>query len=878
MKKTFQYTVYGLVSIFLMIACNKEITEDLLIFFKVEFSETNFEAFINTEEETKFSIVGVDDVSAGDYQIKYDVTEGAGSYFLNDVEIPGNQFIDLPNGPDFTLEFVGTTVGTSRVLITLRDQQEREEAFELTYNVNDTDFTFDVTPSSEMTFVTGEIDLNLSIEEISTATYEIGYTFVTPTDTDAAGTGTISVNGTALEPDTLRSINVGESLWKFEGLTVGTVDVEFTVTSSLGISKTELLSIAIGETPDFTFSATIVDSTNPTLTTNSGAAINFNITETVGMSSYVMNYSSSNTGNLVYGGDTFAPGDDIPVQVGESIGTYVGTVAGEHMIEFRVANANTVAISREASITLNYTDPDGTPPVIELVGDAEITINVGDVFNDPGATATDDIDGDISANITVAGSVNVNVPGTYTLVYSVQDSSGNTATVERVVIVVDNISPVITILGDNPLIIRQGDAFNDPGATATDNIDGDITSEIQVTGTVNANVVGTYQLTYTVSDAAGNQDSAVRTVNVVSDDPPVITIVGDNPLEISFGATFTDPGATATDDIDGDITDQIQVTGSVDVNTIGSYTLVYSVTDSSNNTVEVTRTVNVIDNTSPVIELVGSNPFNVNISTAFNDPGATATDNVDGDLTADITVSGSVDVDTPGDYVLTYSVTDSSNNTATTTRTVRVIDNIAPVITLNGASTITVQQGGSYTDPGATASDNVDGDITTSIQTTGNVNLNVPGTYTIAYNVQDAAGNNAVEVVRTVIVESNINFNRATGILTAPAGSSVEVTMNSGGDTSGNANIQAFDQNNNNLGVGITCWGLGPGELCLIDDGDGDTASTSFNFTMPADGMARFTGSHDPAAGSSGSGTSFSISVAGEVFNGTMSASNGIPQ
>ncbi|WP_299895889.1 DUF5011 domain-containing protein [uncultured Aquimarina sp.] len=879
MKKTFQYTITTLVFIFVLFACNKEITEDLLVFFKVEFNETTFDAFVNTEEETTFTIVGIDNIAAGDYQIKYDVTEGSGSYFLNDTEISENEFVDLPAGPEFTIEYVGTLVGVNKVTVTLRDAQEREEEFVLTYNVNDTDFTFDVAPSSETTYVSGEIDLDLSIAEISSATYEIAYTFISPSDITTEGAGTISVDDTDLEPDTSRAISVGDSRWQFTGVALGTVDVEFTVTSSLGVSKSQLLNIVVGETPDFTFTATLVDSTNPIFTTNSGAAINFNITETAGTSSYVMNYSSSNTGNLVYNGETFEPGDNISIQVGESIGTYVGTLEGEHILDFQVDNSNTVTVSREASLTLTYRDPDGTPPTIELVGAAEITINIGEAFVDPGATASDDIDGDLTANITVAGSVDVNVPGTYTLVYSVQDSSGNTSTVDRIVNVIDNIDPVITLLGDNPLTALQGETFNDPGATATDNVDGDISSQIQVTGMVNTNVTGAYELTYTVSDTAGNQVSATRTVNVISDNPPVITLVGSNPLEVSFGATFLDPGATATDDLDGDLTDQIQVSGAVDVTILGSYTLVYSVTDSSGNNVEVTRTVNVIDNTSPVITLEGANPFIVNVGNTFTDPGANANDNVDGNITANITVSGSVDVNTPGDYVLTYSVTDSSNNTATITRTVRVIDNVAPVITLVGASTITVQQGGSFTDPGATASDNVDGNITASIQTTGNVNVNLPGSYTIRYNVQDAAGNSATEVTRTVIVESNINFNISTGVLTAPSGAAVELTMVSGGDSSGTANIRATSSGGANLGIAITCWGLGPGEQCLDADGDGEDDTSNFTFTMPSDGIANFTGSHDPDISSSGSGTSFTIRVNGNsIFSGNMSSGNGIPQ
>ncbi len=80
----------------------------------------------------------------------------------------------------------------------------------------------------------------------------------------------------------------------------------------------------------------------------------------------------------------------------------------------------------------------------------------------------------------------------------------------------DNTAPVITLAGDNPVTVYQGSDFTDPGATAEDNVDGDITSEIVVTGYVDTNTIDTYELVYTVSDAAGNQATETRTVNVIA--------------------------------------------------------------------------------------------------------------------------------------------------------------------------------------------------------------------------------------------------------------------------------------------------------------------------------------------------------------------------
>ena len=87
-----------------------------------------------------------------------------------------------------------------------------------------------------------------------------------------------------------------------------------------------------------------------------------------------------------------------------------------------------------------------------------------------------------------------------------------------------------------------------------------------------------------------------------------------------------------------------------------------------------------------------------------------------------------------------------------------VLDNSPPVITLVGGSPITIVQtnDNSYVDLGATATDDIDGNINQDVEVSGDVvNKNVPGTYTIRYNVSDSAGNAAAEVTRTVIIISN---------------------------------------------------------------------------------------------------------------------------
>ncbi len=101
------------------------------------------------------------------------------------------------------------------------------------------------------------------------------------------------------------------------------------------------------------------------------------------------------------------------------------------------------------------------------------------------------------------------------------------------------------------------------------------------------------------------------------------------------------------------------------------------------------------------------------------------------------------------------------------------VDTIAPIIHLEGATTVTINVGENYQDAGATATDNQDGDISDKIVVTNPLNTNEAGTYIITYNVQDAQKNKAEELQRTVIVqaeeETPDNY-PATTLFVAPSG------------------------------------------------------------------------------------------------------------
>ncbi|MGC9052720.1 MAG: immunoglobulin-like domain-containing protein [Candidatus Hydrogenedens sp.] len=389
---------------------------------------------------------------------------------------------------------------------------------------------------------------------------------------------------------------------------------------------------------------------------------------------------------------------------------------------------------------------DDTPPVLTLLGEAEVTVECGTTYVDAGATATDIPDGDLTAQIEVTNNVNTAVPGDYTVDYSVTDSSNNTVTAQRIVHVVDTTKPVINLLGDNPLVVECKSTFNDPGATATDSCDTNV--GVNVSGTVDTNAVGEYTLTYTAADDSGNNaDPVIRTVKVVDTTPPVITLIGPNPYALECHSVYYDPGATASDTCQGTVSVTNNSATVVNANEPGQYTITYTATDANGNTATRTRVVNVSDNLPPTVTIVGANPLTVQCGSVFTDPGATATDACDGNLTVNKT--GIVNTNQVGSYQITYTATDRAGKIGQAIRTVNVVDTQAPTVTLNGASEITHECGLNFVDPGATAEDVCSGIL--DVIVSGYVYDNQVGDYTLTYTAVDNA-NNSASKTRTIHV------------------------------------------------------------------------------------------------------------------------------
>lgn len=225
----------------------------------------------------------------------------------------------------------------------------------------------------------------------------------------------------------------------------------------------------------------------------------------------------------------------------------------------------------------------------------------------------------------------------------------------------------MTVLGDTRMGIELGQSFEDPGVMAQghDRFSGHGEATVTCYGQVDTNTVGVYRLRYKAV-YHNRISTGYRDVHVVESLAPVITLTEDPNAYTLPGAAYEEEGFTATDWLDGDITDRVQrqeADGKV----------TYTVTSSTGLTGTAERVIVYNDPVGPQILLAGDTAMTVPGGRPYQDPGFTATDNVDGDVTEAVQVSGQVDVYRPGVYPITYTVADQWGNTSSVTRNVQVV-------------------------------------------------------------------------------------------------------------------------------------------------------------------------------------------------------------
>lgn len=228
-----------------------------------------------------------------------------------------------------------------------------------------------------------------------------------------------------------------------------------------------------------------------------------------------------------------------------------------------------------------------------------------------------------------------------------------------------------------------------------------------------------------------------------------LSLNGDEEIILEYGATYDEAGAYAEGY--GTLLKkepqalEVQISGKVDEQKLGSYTIDYQAFFEDAKATG-TRTVRVVDTVAPEITLVTDPDHFTFPNQPYEEEGFTASDNYDGDIT-DKVIAEEID----GKVI--YTVADSSGNETRVEREIRYDDPVAPELELKGDARITITEGDKWKDPGCTATDNVDGDISDRVTVSGSVDHNKPGSYKLTYEVKDTY-ENAVTVERTVVVKA----------------------------------------------------------------------------------------------------------------------------
>jgi len=668
-----------------------------------------------------------------------------------------------------------------------------------------------------------------------------------------------------------------------------TAAVTNTVAETVTISGT-IAGTAITDTADVTFIPGTASGVTTTITISPTSVA----ADGVSTATITVQAKDINGNNLIISGGAVilsVTGDaSISSVTDNNNGTYTATVSN--------TTIETVTVSGSiAGITITDTDDviftDATKPVISLTGASPVFVLLGTTYADAGATALDNLDGDISGNIVTINPVNTNVVGSYTVTYNVSDAAGNAADeVTRTVnVFADSVKPVITLLGSNPVSLELGSNYTDAGATALDNIDGNITGAIVATSTVNTNAVGSYTVTYNVSDAAGNAATPItRTVNVVDTISPSVSIVNQpalvntlSPFSVTFQFTENVNGFIDTDisvingsvsnffAVDGDTyAANIKPNGNGDVS-IGVAAGVAQDDSLNNNTAAATVTV-LFDNTPPVVVIDASSAVNQSNQYAYPVTGGCTAG--DGNVTVSITVPPMIplsntvscsglgtwntnfDVSAAPDGIdiinISASQSDAAGNTVNTV-TVQDKDVLISVPTVNplvtnsttpvisgvadANTTVTVVIAGATYTTTATAGGSWSVD-TSSVPDSGSLNL-VSGSNEVTVTSVDAAGNSASDTsnneVTLTLDDDNDGIPNA---VECPSGPPYD---NSCTDTDGDGTPDFMEVDSDNDGIPDAVEAGLNGNNPIDSDGDGipdyqDTDSDNDNIPDASEG------------------------------------------
>ena len=251
-----------------------------------------------------------------------------------------------------------------------------------------------------------------------------------------------------------------------------------------------------------------------------------------------------------------------------------------------------------------------------------------------------------------------------------------------IMILLNHFTIRILLKGQPEIEWEYGTSFDDPGGSAalfgSYFLKHGLKIPLHMEGSVDTGRLDTYTIHY-FSDFLGLHNQTSRFVTVVDTKAPVISLVQNG--EPDPNQPYIEEGYSALDNYDGDLTQQV-------LRTEEPGRILYQVTDSSGNAVQIERIVPIIDTEPPVITLEGEKELHLPAGKVYEEPGYQAMDSVSGDITERVMIEGEVQWEIPGTYYLTYRVTDDTGKQAKAMRTVIVDPQKKPETKIPGQKTI----------------------------------------------------------------------------------------------------------------------------------------------------------------------------------------------
>lgn len=499
-----------------------------------------------------------------------------------------------------------------------------------------------------------------------------------------------------------------------------------------------------------------------------------------GTSNSIFTTSSCDTGITFFAGD-YALASDAAVSAAWAAAIHGFT----SLANCNNGNANTHVASASATFSVTVLPVDTTAPTISGVIDGQMTMDdVTPTITDPDDSFTATLNGNpFTSGTTITDS------GVYSL--DAVDTHGNAAA--TVHFTIDKEGPTINFVSSSPDAMGELTTIT---ADVTDNVAvADVEININDTGTVPMTSQGgsTYAYDYlvpdllapisvvvTAFDSTGNGAVQNYELDPLDLTAPVVTLLGEAEVTVEQNSVYTDAGATATDNLDGEITSLMFIVNPVDTSILGDYTVQYLVTDTAgNDAAPVDRIVHVVDITAPIITI---DPYNTDptnqdiIVTASTNEGTLNT------TSYEFSENGSFD----------FVATDASGNTSVETVTITNVDKTAPQISpiSDTVATTAIDVVADVTDTDSPSLNyiwaKVSGPGTVTFSPTqdnpaaSRISADVNGSYVLSISATDLAGNQTIQDFNfTWNATNDIDAAHSTLVLPADASGTAIIVISS---------------------------------------------------------------------------------------------------